>query len=179
VTGLRRWSPPWIGSLISGRLLPILLGFTLACCSAAASQPTEVPVAVNRPVQIREYDRPLISTPGSEYTVTIEGRVTDADTGMMIPDATILVVTVAGSYEFWGGLFEISFPTETVVNIKARSPGCRVESRQLKDHYKCNARQDIDSTQATMHRLLGQTITHHTHQQLCAVVPLLDRQAEG
>jgi hypothetical protein len=54
-------------------------------------------------VQIREQDRPLISTPGSEYTVTIEGRVTDSNTGMTIPDVTILVATVAGSYEFWGG----------------------------------------------------------------------------
>jgi len=84
---------------------------------------------IAKPVQTREKGTPLISTPGSRYTVTIEGRVADADTGMTIADATILVVTTTGSYEFWGGLFQVSFPTEPVVNIKAQAPGYGAESQ--------------------------------------------------
>jgi len=99
---------------------------------------------VTRPKQIRDMEKPLITTPGSQYTITIEGRVTDAETGMAIPDATILVVTVTGSYEFWGGLFQISFPAETVVNIKAQAPGYKAESRQLKTHYKRNVTMDME-----------------------------------
>jgi len=79
------------------------MSLIMAACSVGAPEPTAIaPPAITRPVEIRESDRPLVSTPGSQYTVTIEGRVTDAGTGMTIPDATILVVTVTGSYEFWG-----------------------------------------------------------------------------
>jgi hypothetical protein len=130
--------------LISRSLPLILLALILAGCSPSTPQPTEVPAAITRPVEIRESDRPLMSTPGSEYTVTIEGRVTDAGTGMTIPDATILVVTVTGSYEFWGGLFQVSFPAETVVNIRARAPGYKAESRQLKAHYQRNVTMDME-----------------------------------
>jgi hypothetical protein len=130
--------------LTSRSLSLILLALILAGCSVVAPQPTGTPVVITRPVQIRESDKPLMSTPGSQYTVTIEGRVTDAGTGMTIPDATILVVTVTGSYEFWGGLFRISFPTETVVNIRARAPGYKAESRQLKAHYQRNVTMDME-----------------------------------
>ena len=63
---------------------------------------------------------------------------------MTIPDATILVVTVVGSYQFMGGALQISFPVETVVNIKAQAPGYKTESRQLKAHYKRNVTLDME-----------------------------------
>jgi hypothetical protein len=105
-----------------GLCLTIVL-ITLSGCLVSTPQPTAAPVPITRPVQIKEMDQPLVSTPGSQYSVTVEGRVTDSSTGMVIPDATILVVTVTGSYHFWGGVFEISFPAETVVNIKAEAQG--------------------------------------------------------
>lgn len=113
----------------------ILQGLMLTGYSVAAPQPSITRPILTRPVEIRELEKPLLSTRGSEYTVTVEGRVTDYDTRMTLPNATILVVTVAGSYEFIGGLFQVSFPAETVVNIKAEAPGYRTESRQLRPHY--------------------------------------------
>jgi len=70
--------------------------------------------------------------------------VADAATGMTIPTTTILVVTVAGTYEFMGGLFEISFPAETVANIRAQAPGYKAESRQVKGHYQRSVGLDME-----------------------------------
>lgn len=138
-------------------LLLILLSVMLAGCSVIIPRPASTPPIITRPVDARESDKPLLSTPGSEYTVTIEGRVTDADTGMTIPDATILMVTVGGSYEFMGGLFQISFPAETVVNIRAKAPGYKTESRQMKAHYKRNVTLDMEIKLERIHTESGVT----------------------
>ena len=93
----------------------ILLTLMLTGCSAMAPQPDSTPAMITRAVEIRKRDRLLVST---------EGRVSDGRTGMTIPtNAPILVVTVTGSYEFMGGLFEVSFPAETLANIRAKAPG--------------------------------------------------------
>jgi hypothetical protein len=38
----------------------------------------------------------------------------------------------------------ISFPAETVANIKAEAPGYKSESRQLKAHYQRNVTVDVE-----------------------------------
>ena len=54
------------------RSLPFtLLTIVLAGCSAMTLQPTSTPPIVTRPVKVKESGRPLISTPGSPYTVTL------------------------------------------------------------------------------------------------------------
>jgi len=123
--------------------LTLIVLITLTGCSATVPQPTATPPVI-RTVEIRERDRPLISTPGSEYTVTLRGRVTDARTGELIPAATILVVTVVGSYHFAGGVFDVSFPAHTVVDIRGEAPGYKSESRQLKAHYRRNVTLDME-----------------------------------
>lgn len=89
----------WNSGMAAPGLLFVMSLLPVGCSSTP--EPTPPPI-ITGPVQTREKDRPLVSTPESEYTVIIEGRVTDADTGMTIPNATILVVTVTGSHEFWG-----------------------------------------------------------------------------
>ena len=121
------------------------LAIILCGCTAVGGRGDRSLPVVTRPVTIKESERRPASTPGSPYTVAIEGRVTDSPTGMTTADATILVVTVTGSYEFIGGLFQISLPADTVANIPASAPGYYgTVSRQFKGHYKRNVTLDVE-----------------------------------
>ena len=73
------------------------MALVLCGCAAVGGEADTIHSVITRAGKIKESERPLVSTPGSQYTVTIEGLVTNAGTGMTIPSGTILVVTVAGS----------------------------------------------------------------------------------
>jgi len=117
-------------------MLAIALMIILAGC---ASQ--EEPML--RPVRTKESDQPLRSEP-SEYTITVEGKVTDKVNGKEIPNARGMVVTITGTYTFEASTFEVSFPAMSVVNIRAEAPGYKPVMRQLKAHYERTATLDVE-----------------------------------
>jgi len=83
-------------------MLAIALMIILAGCA-----PQEQPKL--RPVRTEESDEPLRSEP-SEYSITVEGKVTDKLSGEEIHKARVIVITIAGTYTFEGSTFEVSFP---------------------------------------------------------------------
>ena len=96
-----------------------------------------------RPVRTKESDQPPRSEP-SEYTITSKRKLTDKVNGKEIPNARVMVVTVAGTYTFEGSTFEVSFPAMSVVNIRAEPPGYKPVMRQLKAHYERTATLDVE-----------------------------------
>ena len=107
----------------------------------ASCAPTEEPKL--RPVTTKESDQPLRSEP-SEYTITVEGKVTDKVNGEEIHNARVIVITIAGTYTFEGNTFEVSFPAMSVVNIRAEAAGYEPFMQQLKAHYERSATINIE-----------------------------------
>ena len=136
--------------MLSMALIITLLAAT-ACITinvpAPTPTPTDTPPPTSTPepgMEVREKDEPLSADPELfQFSVTLVGKVYDAETGQEVTSAKVKFITPTGTYTF-GSRYELTIPSGSVVRIVIEAPGYETADVQIKPHFTANVTIDAD-----------------------------------
>jgi hypothetical protein len=109
--------------------------------------PTDTPPPTSTPergFEIREKDEPLFADPELfQFSVTLVGKIYDADTGEEVTSAKVKFITSTGTYTF-GSRYELTIPSGSLVRIVIEAPGYETADVQINPHFTKNVTLDAD-----------------------------------
>ena len=131
--------------------LTITLLAATACITINVPAPTPMPTHTppltgtpERGFEIKEKDEPLSVDPELfQFSVTLIGKIYDADTGEEVTSAKVTFITRTGAYTF-GSRYELTIPSGSVVRIVIEAPGYQTADVQIKPHFTRNVTIDAD-----------------------------------
>ena len=137
-------------AFLLGIAIIIVLLPTAACITinvAPTPIPTETPPPTSTPERgfgIREKDEPLYADPELfQFSVTLVGKIYDAETGEEVASAKVKFITPTGTYTF-GSRYELTIPSGSVVRIVIEAPGYETADVQINPHFTANVTVDAD-----------------------------------